>query len=64
MMRTNKGTEKESAMLIELTEQELDSMCGGSFDPFMITLNGGGDITTHYDFFATLTGFPLNSSAS
>ena len=43
MIRTNTETktetEKESAMLIELTEEELESMCGGTDFPHGVYVN-------------------------
>jgi hypothetical protein len=59
----NKGTENESAMLIELTEEELESMCGGyssDFQPFEAIFHASGDINTQFDGYATLTVLPLN----
>ena len=59
----NKGTEKESAMLIELTEEELDSMCGGyssDFQPFEAIFHASGTRTTTFNTFATLTVLPLD----
>ena len=59
----NKGTENESAMLIELTEEELDSMCGGyssDFQPFEAFFRASGDITTSFNTYATLTVLPID----
>ena len=43
MIRTNTEikteTEKESAMLIKLTEEELESMCGGTDFPHGVYVN-------------------------
>ena len=48
MIRTNTETktetEKESAMLIELTEEELESMCGGTDFPHGVYVHVDVDV--------------------